>query len=282
MSSPPPAYLLAKSQKDALDLAFSQIKNDLAKLNRRNTVNAVKAFLSNARPAINMNVAGCARLLETGEYLNVYEISEREALAQGVTPDEILRARLGAWYSVRVEIDQLFRFDKSTHYGYANLGGIGPNRYGDVCIILDTALLEPYGTAFSGDSIRSLCDSLGKRVISDSDALKKFGLAEDIPALATVKHAERFKTFEVGIDMSELSELIEGEDSLMEIHIHAAIKRENIAGIVMMRKKFRWYGDLVSRANDTPTPWPREFDPVIPFTKFVQLIGTHEIPFFLK
>ena len=72
--------------------------------------------------------------------------------------------------------------------------------------------------------------------------------------------------------------LLENSDSLIEIHLHGPIRREQIRAVLMPRSDLAHFWDLAQRAEDAPRPDAQEFDVVPFFLRLVELLRDHRIP----
>jgi len=183
----PAAYTLAKTKRGHLLAIFKKLELGFRRQGRNAQLLEFVGFVQKGEVSINMSVASCMRFLEQGEWLNVFEATKKETGATGKLLEGKIRKRLRAWYLRRRAIERLLKFQRDTHYAALNLGGPGATRYGICCVMFDIETDHRYATALAGDSLRSVFDSSGRRVLSNDETLALFAIREDATRLAAVR-----------------------------------------------------------------------------------------------
>lgn len=283
MTTRPAAYERALSGRDHLRSRFEESCERLDKCGRGNTLRSFRAILSRGRAAVNMPIPKLVRFLEEGGYLNIYEFVARETGLTGDDLDKAVEARLRDLGPLRRRLDRLFHFQSDTHYAALNLGGAGALRYGRCCVVFDLRHWAPFHTCYAGDSIRSCFLPDRSPALSEAEILARFATGEDLDRLAVV-HWEKSlddPTREPCLQPSEVRDIVEAEDSILEIHLHGPVTRDRIQEVLLSRNDYRHLRDLVQRAEGRSLPLPWEFDEAEPFQRMLELLERFEIPLVL-
>lgn len=282
MTPRPTSYDRAFAGRDGLWARFEESRERLKRSGRANALRSFRAILSRGRAAINMPVPKLVRFLEEGKYLSLYEFVARETGLSGEDLENALQDRLREFGPPRQTIDRLFRFQPDTHYASFNLGGAGARRYGRCCVVFDLRHWAPFHTCYAGDSIRACFQANKTAALSEAEILAGFAVGEDFDRLATI-HWESFfedSTQDSCFHPSEVRDIVEAEDSVLEVHLHGPVTRDRIQEVLLDRGDYRHLRDLVRRAKGRSVlPW--EFDEAEPFTKMLGLLERFEIPLIL-
>ncbi len=178
MAAPPRSYVLAKNTRDELLRRYACVATSLSGDGVKTRLGTFESLMMNGCPAINMTLPGCVRFLESGRWLNIYEVVALQVKArQGPAFERVLRRKLGIWYTPPKDFEKLLKFRRDTHYAALNLGGGGPD-YGECCVRLGTTAPLQFSTTFAGDPLRVAIDEKCKRVLScrrDSPHILRFG-----------------------------------------------------------------------------------------------------------
>jgi hypothetical protein len=279
----PPAYERALSGRDGLRDRFDESCERLKSSGRGNALRSFRAVLSRGRAAINMPISKLVRFLEEGGYLSIYEFVARD---MGLTGEDLRRevqARLRDFGPLRRQIDETFQFQPDTHYAAFNLGGAGARRYGRCCVVLDLRHWAPFHTCYAGDSIRACFQADKSPALSEQEILAGFAIGEDLDRLATIHWETSLAepTQETCFHPSEVRDIVEAEDSVLEIHLHGPVTRDRIQEVLLLRSDYRHLRDLVRRAHGRSNPLPWEFDEVEPFNQMSKLLERFEVPLVL-
>lgn len=236
----PQAHSLALKNRAALLAQFKTLRASITGTGAATKLGTFERFLKSGRAAINMTIPGCARFLASGKWLNMYEVVQMNTGAtSGPKVRRMLRERLKEWYGPRVMLDRLLRFRRDTHYAALNLGGGGPD-YGKCCVRLrPSRAMFQHATIFAGDPLRVGFNDAGRKVLSDGEFFERFAVHADVAALTGV-HNPQLLTDQIIIDKQTLVALLEDKETLVEIHVHGAVKRDDIE-VIAMRKT-----DLIS------------------------------------
>jgi hypothetical protein len=283
MITRPTAYERAFSGRDGLRNRFEESCERLHRSGRSNALRSFRAILSRGRAAINMPIPKLVRFLEEGGYLSVYEVVARET---GLTGDDLGKAvqeRLREFGTLRRQVDQTFHFQPDTHYASFNLGGAGAHRYGRCCVVFDLRHWAPFYTCYAGDSIRACFQADASPALSEAEILAGFAIGEDLDRLATIHWEPSLEDPTQGpcFHPSEVRDMVEAEDSILEIHLHGPVTRDRVQEVLLPRSDHRHLRDLVRRATGRPHPLPWEFDEVEPFNRMLALLERFEIPLVL-
>jgi hypothetical protein len=277
------AYERALAGQDGLRERFEKSRERLERSGRGNAQRSFRAILSRGRAAINMPIPKLVRFLEEGGYLNVYEFVARETGLAGEDLAREVRARLQGFGPLRRRIDETFQFQPDTHYAALNLGGAGARRYGRCCVVFDLRHWAPFHTCYAGDSIRACFQADKTPALSEEEILAGLAVGGDLDRLATI-HWETFlaePTQAPCFHPSEVRDLVEAEDSVLEVHLHGPVTRDRVQEVLLPRSDYRHLRDLVQRAGGRSLPLPWEFDEVEPFNQMLALLERFEIPLVL-
>lgn len=283
MTARPAPYERALSRQELLRSRFEESCDRLKRSGRGNALLSFRAILSRGRAAINMPIPKLVRFLDEGGYLNVYELVARETGLTGEALNEAVEARLRELGPLRRQIDQLFQFQPDTHYAALNLGGAGALRYGRCCVVFDLRHWAPFHTCYAGDSIRSCFQADKSPALSEEEILARFAVGEDLDRLATVHWEPSLDdpARDPCLQPGEVRDIVEAEDSILEIHLHGPVTRDRIQEVLLLRNDYRHLRDLVQRARGCSRPLPWEFDEAEPFQQMLELLGRFEIPLVL-
>lgn len=276
-----PALEKALVGRQILLSRFGECCGRLKRTGRSGTLRSFQAVLARGNAGINMSVARAASFIEDGGYLNVYEFVGRETGLTGNRLERAVAKRLKELGPLRLKLDQLFHFQHDSHYASFNLGGAGARRYGFCCVTFDLRHWEPHHTCFAGDSIRTCSGADKQAVLSDGEILARYATGEDLVRLATVRWESFLENQEHCIDPGEVRDLVEAEDSLLELHLHGPVRREHIQEVRLSKADYRHLCDLARRAEGLSAPLPWEFDNVEPFRRLLDLLDQFDIPLVL-
>ncbi len=182
--TPTPLHRLAEAQRAGLQERLEAAPNPVEEVARK--------VQTQARLSVNMKPSILRAVLKGERHLNMFEYAEREARETGRGVDEILRDRLGDWYTRRIAFEVEMGGGRNFHYHCLNVGGLGAQRFGRLCVIdrRDPSDRPP-------EPVWIAWDSLGHEEFWDgADGLDQRALAEwvapcDEPgALAALKLAE--------------------------------------------------------------------------------------------
>jgi len=99
--------------------------------------------------SINMRQRVINSFLISGRYKNVHElkkegVEELEKYNIQVSIEEGLKRHLKSFYKSRVTFDLAFENGEKFKYGALNIGGLGPTKYGEYCVVLERKQVEKY------------------------------------------------------------------------------------------------------------------------------------------
>lgn len=95
------------------------------------------------RVSINMRPSALTGLIAGGRHQNVYEWADEQSRLSSRPTIEILQEKLGAYYRRRIHFDDAFDQGRQLRYGALNIGGLGPQRYGQFCTVLRAEFVAP-------------------------------------------------------------------------------------------------------------------------------------------
>lgn len=278
----PPAYDLALSLRRALRLRYDAVEQAISCTGRKGLLVAFKAAIQKGSASINMTLPDCTRFLRTGVWLNIYEVAANETGKTGEDLEREVASRISKWYAQRRRINELFNFGVDTHYAALNLGGAGAQHYGTCCVVFDLDRWKPFFTCFGGDTIRACFDSTGAQVQDDREILQKFAVGDDRVAVSVVRYLDYLNDDKVGLDLSELRGILEDSESLIELHQHGPVSRDQVLRIVIPRKRGIALRELARRSATVPQPLPQEFDQVPFFLELNRLASLYDIPLYYE
>jgi hypothetical protein len=274
-------YTRALARRGSLLARFDETSRNLIASGCEDVLLSFTALLSRGVAAVNMSIPNLLRFLEEGRYLNIYEFVRRETRLHGRALEEEVQRRLKGLGPARLKIDRLFGFRRDTHYASLNLGGPGPQRYGPCCVVFDLRHWAPFHTCFAGDSIRACFDGAGRQVLEDREILEHLGIGEDAGRLAVIRHREFLARQRFCVDPAEVRDIVEAQDSLLEIHLHGSVTRDHIQEVRLSRTEYHHLRELSERydlLHDTRRPLRLEFERVPLFRDLTAALKRHRIP----
>lgn len=194
--------------------------------------------------SINMKDRELGGFLDTGEYISIRELKEKQADelinldAMDISEkeselEESLRKHLKKHYQLRKIFDSAFVSGEKYKYTALNIGGIGIIRYGSYCVIIDGEQAHNYKTmAFIKE------DSADNYVESQKLTIDK--LAREIsdknhmPLLAALKHEDEVETHAPG----DWAGMICNNDSYIEAVTEDDIRSDHIKSVRIERGYF--------------------------------------------
>ncbi len=95
------------------------------------------------RVSINMRPSALTALVNGEGQRNVYEWADEQSRLSLRPKNEILQEKLGAYFRRRIHFDDAFDHGRQFRYGALNIGGLGPQNYGQFCTVLRSEFLAP-------------------------------------------------------------------------------------------------------------------------------------------
>lgn len=271
---------LVLSRRRALADKAREVSEKLIAAGGGNVLRGFKSALAGGKASINMSMAKLIRFLDTGQWFNVYEAVNRETGLKGKALEREVILRLGEFGPPRVKIDRLFHFPRSVHYASLNLGGPGPwARYDICCVILDLGHWTPSYTCFSGDTLRAGFDQKGNLAVARESLLERFAAGEDLGHLALVQHEAFLGAHPFCIDLGRVRRLLEGEDTMIELHLFGKVTRDKIREVRLPQAPYERLRELVRQLDRNPGSTARELDSARVFRALLGRLDRAEIPF---
>ena len=194
----------------------------------------------------------------------------------GQQPGHLRWPRFG---ELRLAIDRLFRFRRDTHYASLNLGGNGPHaRYGVCCATFALSHWLPFHTCFAGDSILACFDASGHRALTREGALDRFATGEDLSRLAVLRFENFLRRQRIRPDLVAMRARIEGPETMIELHLHGPVTRNQISEVRMPRDRYEQLSGLSEELARDPSSLARELDPARAFDQLRKALVRHQIP----
>ena len=131
---------LARDNSPNVEAGYVQLLASLTDTEREVLEQFCSMVTDRWRASLNMRPSALASFLRLGSHQNMHEWAEARSALVGVSADEVLRGRLGAYYTRRLAFDDTFDNGHAFRYTALNAGGTGAARYGPLCIILNRAL----------------------------------------------------------------------------------------------------------------------------------------------
>ena len=138
------------------------------------------------------------KLIEGDAYMNVHGVAREESGRSGTSEDGIRREKLNEYHDRRIAFEASFTQGREFRYGALNIGGIGTDKYGELC-----AVLSPDWTDVHKSIAYLRSDSLRHYVTRDC-SVKLDTLRRDVATgdsrhcLAALKHGDRIADLAVG------------------------------------------------------------------------------------
>lgn len=96
-----------------------------------------------ARVSMNMRPCVLSNLASGRKHQNMYQWAEEQASLCSRSVEEILREKLGRFFSRRINFDDTFQDGRRFRYGVLNIGGVGAGHYGIFCAVLNSDFVAP-------------------------------------------------------------------------------------------------------------------------------------------
>jgi hypothetical protein len=139
-------------------------------------------FSANCKPATLL------RILEGEDWMNAFELAEREAARRGVAPDVALREKLGEFYERRVAFEGRAGAGRHFYYGALNAGGMGAPRYGRLCVVFGPCGRRDDETVWlSHDSLKGAWFAEGCADLDWNTLARAVADNESVEVLAAIK-----------------------------------------------------------------------------------------------
>lgn len=281
---PPKAYALALSLRPRVLARIEALKLELTDEKKLGNLNALLSLLAGHKYGINMSIVRCLDFVRSGSRLNAYQyvaslnLNPRDSVKR-------LKTILGEkWYRPRRYIDRLLMFTAATHYAALNLGGAGPERYGECCVVLDPSRVSPYVTCLSGDSIQAVFSGFAagrQQVLEHQEILDLFGVHEDADSLAALGHIPLLKRQNRFPSKRELRAIFEQAESCFEVHLHGPVHWSQVDCVVMSERLHDELWDLTAEYALTPPhrQTAQKFQRVAYFMELMSLRDDKGLPF---
>jgi hypothetical protein len=270
---------LALARRRVLLTQAEEVSRSFRAAGHYNVLRGFSTRLAGCKASINMSTTKLIRFLDTGQWLNIYEaVAKGTGLRGRQLEREVLR-QLGDFGPPRVSIDRLFHFPRNTHYAALNLGGPGPYaRYDVCCAIFDLRHWPLRYTCFAGDSIQAGFDRAGQPTAADESLLERLAAGEDLCSLAVVQHAKSLADHGFCLDLGKVRRLIEGEDTMIELHLFGKVSRGQISEVRLPQAAYERLCELSRRLDRDPSSTAMEFDKVRIFRELLRRLDEYEIP----
>ena len=145
---------------------------------------------ANGKLSINMRLWVTANFLCRQPYENIYEFGARMSKLSSRIQDDIFKEKLGSYYRRRIAFDDLLVDGRGLQYAALNIGGMGPSRYGEFCVVF-----RPEARTGGRRVVYLKADSLNDYT-SDAGDVHVARVREDLAAeeskhhLAALKHSD--------------------------------------------------------------------------------------------
>ncbi|PKP60082.1 MAG: hypothetical protein CVT88_04035 [Candidatus Altiarchaeales archaeon HGW-Altiarchaeales-1] len=196
--------------------------------------------------SINMRQHVLNGFLIAGKYKNIYEVKKeqreeiRKVRALEIPEEQAVKEHLKVYFKSRVTFDRTFKDGEKFKYGALNIGGMGPKKYGEYCVIFERKHSEKYSSlAFiKEDSINYVDDCK----VNIEKLKQDLSNEEGVHFLVTLKHEG-----ELGkIPTNEWASIICSDECYVEAVTKDDVVNDPIEGVRMSKKDYLYYyGDLL-------------------------------------
>lgn len=286
------SYLLAESVRPALEARAQTLRQEL---NTAGCDRAVRPFMTmiseQVQAGINMSIPDCIRLIKHGAWLTIYEAVNEETSYTGDALEQEVQARLTTrgtdWYECRKKIEQMLKFSHDTHYAALNVGGVGAQRYGDCCVLINWSKWRAVSTCFGGDTLRSTFASDGTDVVDTQEVLKSFAIGQDLDKVALLSYEHSLRTYATpkagplrrppAFDEQEMRTAIESSDFLVELHLHGRVTIDQVRGVVITKSRQTELWNQYLAWEGANKPMTHAFEAARYFVELSDLLEEHHI-----
>jgi len=105
-----------------------------------------------------------------------------------------------------------------------------------------------------------------------------YSIRGDAGLLAAIRCRAEIESVRQGLDPNRVRSLLENSDSLIEIHLHGAVRRDHIRAVLMTRSDLTHLWDLAQRWKTCHSRSVEEFAVVPSFLKMVNLLQRYQLP----
>ena len=133
---------IAASNGKVLEHRFKLLKSNMAPDTAVSLQSFADFVFSDGRVAMNMRPMPLMSFLVFGLHQNLYEWARARAEESSRPVEDLIRERLGDYYSRRTTFDRHFKNGEALRYGALNAGGLGVRLYGDYCVVLHIRQFE--------------------------------------------------------------------------------------------------------------------------------------------
>lgn len=216
--------------------------------------------------------------LETGRWLNRYEVAALQTGKKGRALRDEVAQRLSEWGPPRLAVEALLALGPATHYAYLNIGGIGPSYYGPCCVVLEMRRWDTRATCFRGDTLRGSWQRSASALLAEDQVTSRFAAAQDLALLAVAEYEDFLAGQRFCLDRSAARALLGAEGTLMELHLPGPVARNQILEVRISKKKFVELCALAHKLGRAPSSDAMEFDEARAFQAVLDLLDRYEVP----
>lgn len=149
-----PLFQLALDVRSDLDRRFAEVAREPG------VAEFCARVRRDGRLTMNLKPDRMQVFVQIGRIQHVFEYAAGFAAPGSPAYVDKLRECLRTWYRDRVDFEQRWAGDRHFYYGVLNIGGLGPSRYGDYCIVSARDQFEAWDRLcyLWGDSLREFYD----------------------------------------------------------------------------------------------------------------------------
>ncbi len=184
-------FALADENRPRLDARWTELIQSRPNDSSRGALQNFQAVVRDARLSINMTSTKLRSFMERGEHINPYELARWRASVSGTDAEAELRSQQAEHYDRRVCFDRSFVRGEEFRYAALNLGGLGLNYYGGVCVVFSPKVFEDWRVAVvPGNSLDLYVTPASGARLDEAQLRYDVGAHDRRHTVAALKHAD--------------------------------------------------------------------------------------------
>lgn len=234
---------MAEQNSDNLENNYYSLEKQCKDLNDLVVLRKfVKLIKDQWNISLNMKQHALNSFLIAGKYENVYQLKNRikkklkKVKNLQVSVEKTIKSHLKDYYIPRKIFNRTFKESKKFKYGTLNIGGLGPTKYGEYCIVIKRKQSEEYSSiAFvKEDSLNNYVD---ESQVNIKELAQDIANRECVHFLAALKHVKDIQRILFGKGPCTIC----CDDCYIEAIIKDDIRNTHIKSVRMSKKDYDMY-----------------------------------------
>ncbi len=267
-------FNLAKQNSPKIKKDYIQHKSSLKDEVQKEKFNEIEDILSNWRVSLNLTLEILSKIIQQGEYKNIFIVKKEEfeklLNIDGcirISNEDAVKRHLKNYLYPRVCFNQEFDRSENFKYGAFNIGGLGIDKFGEFCLIIKEEFCFKHYSRIAflkEDSLNYF--EMGK--ININKLTNDLSNRDNVPYLTMLKHFDLFDS----VDIDLIPNMICNNDDYVEGIIEDIILIDHIQSVRLSKLNFNYFKDIlykayISEANDFERMKLRIYDIVFQYLK---------------